>query len=271
MRSRPTSPSSPHRPPPRTPRGSAAPLSRRDTPEVIQGLRAGLAVFTTRREDIVSVTFARAVRAELSELCRWAAGRRVPCVEMPEDELERWAGSSHCEGLCVEARPRPWLPTSGLVDVLARGRGVAIALDRVRNPYNVGAILRSAAFFGLDAALIGAPAPQPDLPVTAVRVAEGGVEHVRLSRTTDLADTLSRLRARGVRVYGAEGDAPESALGFPFARPAMLVMGNEREGLGARVRAECDGVVAIRGCGAVESLNVAVAAGVLFAEVLRAG
>jgi tRNA G18 (ribose-2'-O)-methylase SpoU len=103
----------------------------------------------------------------------------------------------------------------------------------------------------------------------AVRVAEGGAENVALARTTDLADTLARLRARGVKVVGTDGHARTSALEHRFQRPAVLVMGNEREGLGDRIRAQCDAVVAIRGAGTVESLNVAVAAGVLMSRMMQ--
>jgi tRNA G18 (ribose-2'-O)-methylase SpoU len=146
---------------------------------------------------------------------------------------------------------------------------VGVALDRVRNPYNVGAVLRTAAFLGIDAAILGALAPHPALAPAAVRVAEGGAEHVVLARTTDLAETLSRLRARGVRVVGADSRASESAFSFAYSRPLVLVVGNEREGMGERVRKACDAVVAILGTGAVESLNVAVAAGLLMAEATR--
>ncbi len=235
----------------------------------MQGLRAGLAVFARRRDEVLRVAFARAVRQELGELPRWAAARGVPCHEASEAELDRIAGSSHHEGLCVLAKPRRWLGTAEAAEALARTRGTALALDRVRNPYNVGAVLRSAAFFGVDVALLGAPAPHPGLAPTAVRVAEGGAEHVQLARTTDLADTLARLRAAGVRVVGADGHATVEARGFAYGRPVVVVVGNEREGLGDRVRAQCDAVVAVRGSGAVESLNVAVAAGVLMAEMTR--
>lgn len=235
-----------------------------------QGVRAGIAVLTERMDEVLRVGFAREVRRELGELLRTAGSRSIECLEMTVAELDRAAGGPHHEGLLVEARPRRWLSTGELAELLGRTRGTCIALDRVRNPYNVGAALRSAAFFGVDAALLGAPAPHPGLAATAVRVAEGGVEHLALARTTDLADTLGRLRQRGVKVVGADADAPTSALGFPFARPAVLVVGNEREGLADRVRAQCDAVVAIPGSGAVESLNVAVATGILVAEMTRA-
>ncbi len=233
------------------------------------GLRAGLAVFARRREEIARVAYDADAAPELTELLRWCAARKVPCEETAAHRLERLAESSHHEGLCVTARPRKWTPAASLADLLLERRGVAVALDRVRNPYNIGAILRSAAFFGVDAALLGSPAPHPALPPDAVRVAEGGVEAIACARTTDLADTLSRLRARGVRVVGADGASKSSVVGYPFARPTVLVLGHEREGMSDRVRAQCDAIVAIPGSGAVESLNVAVAAGVMIAELVR--
>ncbi|HEX8793243.1 MAG TPA: RNA methyltransferase [Polyangiaceae bacterium] len=237
--------------------------------EVVQGLHAGLAVFRKRPDDILRVAYSRAVRREVTSLAKWAASRRIPCQEASEGELDRIAQSKHHEGLLVATRPRRWLPAADLAERLLRDRGTCLALDRVRNPYNVGAILRSAAFFGVDACLLGAPAPHPGLAPVAVRVAEGGAEHVGLARTTDLADTLSRLRARGVRVVGADGHSPTNVAGYAFQRPTVLVLGNEVEGLGERIRAQCDAVVSIRGSGAVESLNVAVAAGVLIGEMTR--
>jgi TrmH RNA methyltransferase len=228
-------------------------------------------VFERRADDVLRVAFGHAVRHEVAALARWAASRGVPCREASDADLDHIAGGSHHEGLCVLARPRRWLSTGELAELLARTRGTCLALDRVRNPYNVGAVLRSAAFFGVDAVLLGAPAPHPGLAATAVRVAEGGVEHVAMARTTDLADTLGRLRQRGVRVTGADGHAERGAMETKFERPAALVMGNEREGLGERIRAQCDALVAIRGSGAVESLNVAVAAGVLIARMTAKG
>lgn len=225
-----------------------------------------------RPEDVRAVECVEAIRAEIADLARDSAAlSRIPALVRvsPEHEVERAAGTRQHEGLVVHARPRRWLSPAELGDILARNRGTAIALDRVRNPYNIGAILRSAAFFGVDAALLGAPAPHPALADDAIRVAEGGVEHLMLSRTTDLAETLSRLRARGVRVVGADGAAETNAIGFRFARPTILVVGNEREGLAGRVRAQCDAVVALRGTGAVESLNVAVATGLLVSELVR--
>lgn len=247
------------------PRESGSP---RET-ELIYGVRASLAVFERRPADVVRVVYSQLARRHAEPLIQWSKRQGGECRETSDRELEQLAASTHHEGLCVLARARRWASPGELAETLVRDRGVAVALDRVRNPYNVGAILRSAAFFGVEAALLGAPAPHPGLAPDAVRVAEGGIEHLLMSRTTDLADTLARLRDRGVQIIGADGGSKSGALGYPFARPTVLVMGNEREGLGERIRACCDAIVAIPGSGAVESLNVAVAAGVLVAEMVR--
>jgi TrmH RNA methyltransferase len=245
------------------PRAATGPL------ELVQGLRAGLAVFARRPDDVVRVGYARSVRRDVAPLVRWAASSGVPCSELSDRELDAFSQSSHHEGLCLACRPRAWASVQAVADLLVRSSGTAIAFDRVRNPYNIGAIIRSAAFFGVQAVLVGAAAPEPDLAPTAVRVAEGGAEAVTFARTTDLAMTLARLRSKGVSVIGADGRAKTAAFGFAFRRPALLVVGHEREGLTERVRVECETLVAIGGSGHVDSLNVSVAAGVLIAEMMR--
>lgn len=245
------------------------PAKPKDAGEIVFGFRAGMALFATRPSDVRRVGLARERRRDAAELVQWAAVGGIPCEELPDEELARIAASTHHEGLVLLAAPRRWSSMGDFADHLIRTRGLAVALDRVRNPYNVGAILRSAAFFGLEGALLGAIAPFPALAPDAVRVAEGGAEHLRLARTTDLADTLGRLRGKGLRVVGGESDGKESLFGYPFSPPTVLVLGHEREGLSPAVREACDDIVSIPGAGKVESLNVAVAASLCIAEMAR--
>ena len=235
--------------------------------DCIYGIRASLAVFDVRRADIERVAVSRAVRGDVDPLVKWATQRGIPCREERDDELASLTHSQNHEGLCLVTKPRKFVAQADLAELLSRRKGSAVALDRVRNPYNVGAIVRTAAFFGVDAVILGAPAPHPALAPDAVRVAEGGAEHVALARTTDLADTLARLRKRGIAIVGADAAAKASARTFRFARPVVIVVGHEREGLGARMREQCDTLVAIEGSGVVESLNVVVAAGVLISSI----
>jgi TrmH RNA methyltransferase len=237
--------------------------------ERIHGFRAAMAILEKRPDDVIRVACTREHLAPVEH----AIGKRKRKTHvglLQEREIEKLAGTKQHEGICLEANERAWLSPPDLVEMLVNRRGVALALDRVRNSYNIGAILRTAGFFGVDAIILGAPAPHPGLDPNAIRVAEGGAEHLALARTTDLADTLARLRRRGVTIMGTDGHADADALTHGFPRPSVVVMGNEREGLNARVRAQCDTILAIRGTGAVESLNVGVAAGLLIARLVSA-
>jgi TrmH RNA methyltransferase len=236
---------------------------------VLYGLRCGLAVFERRRQDIRRVGYDVGLSRDLSELLRWAASAGVPCRQEPERELSQRADSNQHEGLVLDVLPRRWLPAKELGAWLSREPGLVVALDRVRNPQNIGAILRSAAFFGARAAVLGAPAPHPGLTPLSQRVAEGGAEHLELCRTTDLADTLGRIKSQGVHIIGADAHANTAIETLRVGGPSVLVLGHEREGLGPRIKAQCNSLVAIRGSGAIESLNVAVAAGVLLAALSR--
>jgi TrmH RNA methyltransferase len=235
----------------------------------VYGYRAGVAVLERRLAEVRAVHYGPEVRGPIQEILERARRAGVLVQPATPEALLRLAGSKHHEELCVETSARRFASPSQLAESLARTRGAAIALDRVRNPYNVGALLRTAAFFGVEAALLGAPAPHPALHPDAVRVAEGGAEHLLLSRTTDLADTLQRLRKLGVSVVGAESGTGPSVFEYAFSGPAVLVVGHEREGLGERVRAECDTLVQIPGAGGVDSLNVGVAGGIAIAELAR--
>ena len=119
----------------------------------VHGYRAGLAVLEARPEDVLRVACTRAIVGEVERLL----GRRDVHVGILDDrQLEKLAHTSQHEGLVLEAKAQRWLGPSELGDRLGP-TGVAIALDRVRNSYNVGAILRSAAFFGVDAKRLSRP------------------------------------------------------------------------------------------------------------------
>ncbi len=238
--------------------------------ERIVGLNAALAVAVKRPDDIVSIAYTRAVRGFIAELLRSAAARRVPYNEISDDEISRVADSTHHEGICIFARPRATLDLATLATRLtARTSRGALALDRVGNPHNLGAIVRTAAYFGIDAVIVAAEEGRSPLTPAALRVAEGGAEFVAIAVVPDLAGALASLRARGVSIVGTDAKAGATLTARPPTPPCVIVLGSERAGLSPGVRAVCDRLVAIPGSGAVDSLNVSVAAGVLIAELAR--
>jgi tRNA G18 (ribose-2'-O)-methylase SpoU len=142
--------------------------------------------------------------------------------------------------------------------------GLIVALDHVGNPHNAGAILRTAAFFGARGLVIGGGSREALAPA-ALRVAEGGAEHVPIVHVEDLTAALKGLRALGLTIVGADNSAKQTTHGLQWPARCVLVLGHEREGLSPAARKLCDERVRIPGSAAIDSLNVSVAAGVLIA------
>lgn len=229
----------------------------------VYGRNACLALGERRPGAIHRVFHEATARKWVAPLLKIAVARRVPYREVGADELEKIAGTHHHEGVAVVADPLPLLQLPDALSVLSGG--LVVALDEVGNPHNLGAILRSAAFFGAKAMIVPSTGKQATLSPAAMRVGQGGAEHVPVIGVTRLGPTLERLARQGYAVVGADAHGGEPLTPATVAPPVIVVLGNEAEGLNREVLAACTRRVWIPGGGAVESLNVSVAAGVLFA------
>jgi TrmH RNA methyltransferase len=236
--------------------------------ERVFGLAAARAVLSVRPRDVLQIAHAREARRELSELLSAAAKLRIAYREVPREELERIAGSLHHEGICMQVVARRRVALDDLERALAKG-GFVLALDRVDNPHNIGALLRTAAFFGARGLLV-AQEREARLTPSAVRIAEGAAEHVPVCFVPELGDALDRLVKAGASVIGADAHEGEPVAQLRWPERTVLVLGSERVGIGAPVQKRCSAFVHIAGTEAVESLNVSVAAGILMAAVSEA-
>lgn len=184
-------------------------------------------------------------------------------------------GSVH-QGAALEAEPLDWGP----LEALAAPRSappdgpppVLVLLDRVTDPHNVGAILRSSEVFGARAVIAPARHSAPETGALA-KAASGALERQPYLRVTNLGDAMQRLAALGYTLIGLAGDADaplEEALAAAPG-PLALVLGAEGAGLRARTRALCTRLVRITPAAAFASLNVSTAAAVaLYAAQRRA-
>jgi TrmH RNA methyltransferase len=191
--------------------------------------------------------------------CGVLAAAKKPYRMLPADELAKVAGTTHHGGIVAVAKPL----VPAILDLAQPPKGkLLLVLDGIGNPHNLGAIARSAAFFGVGAMLIG-EGPGHAMPSdAALRTAEGGLEHIALFRTRDLPRALKALEPYYRTVATTlSGDAMRLA-DLPRDRPVALVLGNEEKGVSAPVLEACRRQVRIVGNGQVQSLNVAQAAAV---------
>jgi 23S rRNA (guanosine2251-2'-O)-methyltransferase len=148
-----------------------------------------------------------------------------------------------------------------------------LALDQIQDPQNVGAIFRSAAFFGVAGLVMPSDRAAP-LSGVAYDVASGGLESVPFAREGNLRRVLEQAQAAGLWILGTSEHAETSLHDVPRDRSWLVVLGNEERGLRRLTEEQCDVVCSIPRpagiySGAVDSLNVAVSAGIVLAALRR--
>jgi 23S rRNA (guanosine2251-2'-O)-methyltransferase len=195
-----------------------------------------------------------------------AAGARL--VDSDDARLTRLAGNARHQGVVALVRPLP--QRHSLDDVLddVAGAPLVLALDGVTDPHNLGACLRVADGAGVHAVI----APKDHavgVSATVAKVASGAAETVPYIMVTNLARALTELKERAIRVVGTSDDADATLYDVDLSGPLALVLGAEGAGLRQLTRQTCDLLVRIPMAGAVESLNVSVAAGVCLYEAMR--
>ncbi len=206
----------------------------------------------------------------LTESVTMAADRGIPILEVPRTDLDRMSSNGLHQGIALQVPPYSYVHPDDLL--ASAGSDVRpallVALDNISDPRNLGAIIRSVAAFGGHGVLI----PQRrSASVTAVawRTSAGAAARVPVARATNLTRTLKEWSDAGLQVVGLDAGGDTALDQFDAAGPMVVVVGSEGKGLSRLVRQNCDAVVSIPMAGATESLNAAVAAGVVLAEVAR--
>jgi 23S rRNA (guanosine2251-2'-O)-methyltransferase len=188
----------------------------------------------------------------------------------PETLDARLGRDSVHQGVLLEARPLPDLDISEIV----QSSGLVLALDQITDPHNVGAILRSAAAFGVDA-IIATDRHAPEFSGVLAKTASGGLEHVPIVEVVNLARALDQLGDAGYLRVGLDSDGSASLQETPLSRPTVLVLGAEGKGLRRLTRERCDVVARLDMPGAIKSLNVsnacAVALSIAHAALAKGG
>lgn len=235
----------------------------------ICGLAAVRARFAKDPDSIMRLFFDEPTSRKVGIMSKvLAQAKRVyRCV--PPAELEKIAGSIHHGGIvAVVQTPALRTPTAENLRVWAGRREPVLVLDRIGNAHNLGALARTAAYFGVPRIVIADEATAAKPSDAAHRVAEGGLEHVEIWQTKDLVALAKDLALAGYEVVGAatRGGRPEA--NRATKKPVALVMGNEEHGLAPELAQACTRLVTIPGSGAVESLNVSVAGAILLWELV---
>lgn len=247
--------------------------SKRSNEIPICGLAAVKAKFEREPGSVIRLFFDAQTGRKVGALCKALAVSRRVYRQVEPAELEKIAGTIHHGGIVaiVEAKALR-SPRAQDVRDWAKARAPLVLLDRVGNAHNLGAIARTAAFFGVKHIVVPDHVQQALPGEAAHRVAEGGLDQLEILTVKSLPEFCRELSRLGYEVAGTAviGASPLGKVAAELAtarKPVAIVMGNEEHGMAPEVAKACTRLVTIPGSGRVESLNVSVAAAVLIWEL----
>ncbi|QNN70442.1 TrmH family RNA methyltransferase [Thermomonas carbonis] len=252
------------------PAGEASPArEHRDVELRLHGLNAIRAVFAKRPQAIRKLYLAEARIPQLQPLLKWCVANRVGYRVVEDADLQKLAASTHHEGVVAEVLREDAQPLSSWLRDLPAGPQCALWLDGVGNPHNLGAILRSAAHFGVSAVLLPKHSTLA-LSGAAARVAEGGAEALPFVRLGREDNSIAQLHGAGFKLAATVVRGGSDLFKAAMPERVVYVLGAEAEGMSPELAKACDLRLSIPGSGAVDSLNVASATAVLLASWRRA-
>lgn len=254
-------------------RKTAAPRHRPgdgETPETVLGrnpvvecLRAGVPATA------LHVAVGTAGDERVAEAVHLAADAGISILEVPRNDLDRITGGALHQGLALQVPAYSYVHPDELLERAAGQTALLVALDGVTDPRNLGAVVRSVGAFGGHGVVV----PQrraAGMTAVAWRTSAGTAARLPVARATNLTRTLREYAVAGLMIAGLDADGDVSLDDFDLATdPLVVVTGSEGKGLSRLVRETCDVTVSIPMAGPVESLNAAVATGVVLAEVAR--
>ncbi len=238
---------------------------------LIIGIHAVMHLLKHSPEDVTQVMFQiERTDTRLQELRHIAKKAGIPTEELSKHDLDKRTMGGHQGVAAVSDKERKFLGEHELPRILGNldSEPLILVLDEITDPNNLGACLRSADAASVDVVII--PKDRAvGLNTTVRKVASGAAEAIKLVTVTNLARCLQELKKQGIWLVGTDENAVQSLYDSELTGPLALVMGAEGRGLRRLTRENCDFLVSIPMKGAVNSLNVSVATGVVLFEAVR--
>jgi 23S rRNA (guanosine2251-2'-O)-methyltransferase len=233
-------------------------------PRLVLGIQPVRAAIRAQRERLGAVLL-ESEAPRLEAIGRFARDQGVTRVEVVgRATLDRLSAGIQHQGVAAFA---PALELSPFEALLANPELVGLALDRIQDPQNFGAVIRSLVGLGGTGIVWGEHSSAPLGPATQ-RAAAGALEFATLCRVPSLPGALTRAVEAGVTVIGLDAAAERSLRSFELTRPVLLVIGSEHSGMTPGVRRACTHLARLYAPGPVESLNASVAAALALYEIV---
>jgi len=243
---------------------------RIDQDEIIAGRHPVLEALRAGRE-IHKIWIAEGVQRALIQPIEAEARRRGIVVQtVDRRRLDQLAQGVAHQGVAAQAAAHRYAELEELLEA-AEAKGeppLILLLDEIEDPHNLGSILRVAECAGAHGVVIP-KRRSAGLTAAVYKASAGAAEFVPVARVTNLAQTIDRLKERGLWIAGADAGARDDVWRADLTMPLAIVIGSEGKGIGRLIRDKCDFLIKLPMFGKINSLNASVAAGVLLYEAVR--
>ena len=206
----------------------------------------------------------------LGRIVKMARDKNIPMVEVTRTILDKMSVTRIHQGVIAQIASHDYVDIDEFVEQVFEKKKAPffLMLDSLKDSYNFGSILRIADAAGVDGVII--PKHRSiGLDATVAKASSGAIEYVPVARVTNLSRTIDDLKKRGFWIYGTDASAETSYDEAKFDGPILLIIGSEGEGVHETIIEKCDVTVSVPMEGHVNSLNAAVAAGIVVFEARR--
>jgi len=236
--------------------------------DLIYGVHPVLECLRSNSRQIERIYLARgATNQNVRDIIKLARESGLSIKFEPRTILDKKSGKASHQGVVAVCAVRNYVSLDEILDNLSPKPVLAI-LDSVEDPRNLGAILRSCAAYGVEGIILPKDRAA-GLSAVVSKTAQGGLEYLKIAKVTNLVRAIQELKDKGIWVVGVEAGQKKFCHEVDYDVPTALVLGNEESGLRRLTRERCDILVSIPTAGAIQSLNVSVAAGIVMYEVIR--
>lgn len=206
-------------------------------------------------------------RESIHDILQIANDRGIKVSFIDKEGVEKIATIENYQGIVALVEDFKYADFDKTIDEI-EGNGFVLVCDNIKDPHNLGAIIRTADAAGVDAVVIAKDRAVEVTP-TVTKVSVGATEYMPICKVTNIARTIDKLKEKGYWISAADMDGEKAFFESDFKGNVGIVVGSEGSGIRRLVKDKCDFIVNIPMKGKIESLNASVAASILMYEVVR--
>lgn len=188
----------------------------------------------------------------------------IPFEVVSRKQLDKMSKNGNHQGILAEVKTFKF---SSVDEMIKKENGLIVILDGLKDPHNLGAIIRTCEGAGVDG-LIYKKHNAVSINETVTKVACGALEYVKVAEVTNLVNTIKDLKKKGYWIVGSDGSGDKYYTDIDYNMNTVLIIGSEGEGMSRLVKEECDFMIKLPMNGKINSLNASVAAGILIYNII---